>query len=187
MHSPPAQPRTCRHRAGRRWGRRTAQGQALGLRQGPGLAAAAADHILRRHRPGQNPPGHPADGGGVKQIPGEKPAGGCWGRGGSLGQQAAPAGIPCAKLHVVAHQHNGRTGLPQVPEQGGQNFFAPPVQALGGLVQQQDLGPGQQHLSQGGPLLLPAGQVVGMPVQQVPHPAELGHLLHLGRIPTNLG
>ena len=93
-------------------------------------------------------------------------------------------GIAGAELHVVADHEDGHAPRRQRPEDGCQFLLELRVQPLGGLVQQQYLRVKEQHLTQRRPLLLTAGQVVGMPVQQLRQPAQrhrLGDALLLQR------
>ena len=66
------------------------------------------------------------------------------------------------------------------PQQGGQypgqRFLEGGVQALGGLVQEEDLWLQQEHLGQGGALLFPSGEVVGVAVQEGFQAAQAEHL-----------
>ena len=75
-------------------------------------------------------------------------------------------GVPGAELNVVADHEDGSP----LPEQVFQNLPQAPlkagVQTLGGLVQEENVGLEQQKLRQSQPLLLPAGEVVGVAVQQ---------------------
>ena len=87
-------------------------------------------------------------------------------------------GVPGAELHVVADHQQGHPLPQQSPQNQGEGLLELRVQALGGLVQQQDLRLQQQHLGQGRPLLLAAGQVVGVPVQQVLQAAQGRHPGH---------
>ena len=87
-------------------------------------------------------------------------------------------GVAGAEFHIVADHDHGDASRRQGAEDGGQLLLELGVQALGGLVQQQDLRVKEQHLTQGGTLLLAAGQVVGMAVQQRRQAAERHRLLH---------
>ena len=84
-------------------------------------------------------------------------------------------GVSGAELYVVAHHQQGDA----LREQGTENFreqlLELRVKALGGLIQQQDLRLQKQHLGQGGPLLLAAGQIIGVAVQQRVQTAQLHH------------
>ena len=87
-------------------------------------------------------------------------------------------GIAGAELHVVADHQQRHPAGQQRPQNQGEGLLELRIQALGGLVQQQDLRLQQQHLGQGRPLLLAAGQVVGVPVQQVLQAAQSHHPGH---------
>ena len=64
----------------------------------------------------------------------------------------------------------------QLSEDVGEQLLEIVVQALGGLVQQEDIRVLEQNLGQGGALLLTAGEVVRMPVQ---HPLQTAQGRHL--------
>ena len=66
-------------------------------------------------------------------------------------------------------------------QQSGKFLLEGQVHALGRLVQEKDLGLGQQHLGQGGPLLLPSGQIVGVAAQQPLQMAQGDDLLQTVR------
>ena len=87
-------------------------------------------------------------------------------------------GIPGAEGHVVADHHHCRAGGGQRGKNSGKGLLEGGVQALGRLVQQQDIRLVQQHLTQGGPLLLAAGEVIGMTVQQLGQAAKGRHLFY---------
>ena len=87
-------------------------------------------------------------------------------------------GVPGAERYVVADHHHRHTGGGQGVQYGGEALLELRVQPLGRLVQQQDVRLVQQHLAESRPLLLAAGQVVGVPVQQLRQPAQAHRLLH---------
>ena len=87
-------------------------------------------------------------------------------------------GISGAELHIVAdHQQRHAPGQ-QRAEDLRKHLLEFRVQTLGGLVQQQDLRLQQQHLGQRRTLLLAAGQIVGMAVQQRFQTAQAHHPGH---------
>ena len=74
--------------------------------------------------------------------------------------------VPGTELHIVAH-HQQRHAL---PKQRAENFrellLKFRVEALGRLVQQENFRLQKQHLGQRGPLLLAAGEIIGVAIQQ---------------------
>lgn len=86
--------------------------------------------------------------------------------------------VPGTKLHIVAH-HQQRHAL---PKQRAENFrellLKFRVEALGRLVQQQNFRLQKQHLGQRGPLLLAAGEIIGVAIQQRVQTAQLHHPGH---------
>ena len=78
---------------------------------------------------------------------------------------------------MADHQH-GHAARRQRRQNGGKALLEGGVQPLGRLVQQQDIRPVQQHLGQRRPLLLAAGQVVGVVIQQLRQAAQRHRLLH---------
>ena len=83
-------------------------------------------------------------------------------------------GVAGAELHVVADHDHGDAARRQRAKDGGELLLEFGVQPLGGLVQQQYLRVKEQNFTQRGALLLPAGQVVGVAIQQLRQAAE-GH------------
>ena len=91
-------------------------------------------------------------------------------------------GVPGTELNVVAHHEDGHAPAEQRLEDLGEHLLELRVQALGGLVHQQDLRVQQQHLCQRRPLLLAAGQVVGVAVQQLLQAAQPRRPCRPGRL-----
>ena len=85
-------------------------------------------------------------------------------------------GAAGAELHVVTDHDHRDAARCQGAEDGGQLLLELGVKALGRLVQQQYPGVKEQDLTQCGALLLSAGEVVGVAVQQGRQAAE-GHRL----------
>ena len=64
----------------------------------------------------------------------------------------------------------------------GEALLERAVQTLGWLVQQENLRFPEKHFGQSGPLLLPTGQVIRMPVQQPGEVAEPENPFHAGPV-----
>ena len=89
-------------------------------------------------------------------------------------------GIPGAELNIVADHQNGYAAPQQHVQNPGESLLELRIQPLGRLVHQQDLRVEQEHLGQRRALLLAAGQVVGMPVEQLAQPAQCHDMGYLG-------
>ena len=147
------------------------------------------DHVLRRDRVPKHMAAHAVGGGGIEAVGAEEPAGRVRGQHLAVKEHAHLVGIPCAELHIVGHHDDGDALAFQLRQNGSKNFLKEAVDALGRLVQQKQLWLGQQHLRQRRPLLLAAGQVVGMAFQQRRNLADfrrfpdillvLGHFLQI--------
>ena len=86
--------------------------------------------------------------------------------------------VPGAEFHVVAHHQQGDALCQQGAENFCEQLLELRVKALGRLIQQQNFRLQKQHLGQRGPLLLAAGEVVGMAIQQRVQTAQLHHPGH---------
>ena len=71
------------------------------------------------------------------------------------------------RLHRVGDHQNGLPGAVQLPEQLQQGVGGPGVQCAGGLVRQDQLGVCDEGTGHGRPLLLTAGDLVGIFRQNV--------------------
>ena len=87
-------------------------------------------------------------------------------------------GVCGAEGHIVTDQQNRDALGGQTAEDPGKGDLELRVKALGGLIQQQNIGAGEQHLGQGGALLFAAGDVVGVPVQKGGQAAQSGDALY---------
>ena len=88
-------------------------------------------------------------------------------------------GILRTEGHIMTDHQNRHTLRCQSFQYPGEGYLKLRIKALGGLVQQQNVGICQQNLCQGGALLFTAGNIVGMPVQKFPEMAELNSPCHL--------
>ena len=79
----------------------------------------------------------------------------------------------------MAHQYDGNALALQGLQDLREHLLEVRVHALGRFIQEQDIRFQQQNLRQRCPLLLPAGQIVRMTVQQRLQPAQLHHPGHL--------
>ena len=86
-----------------------------------------------------------------------------------------PAG---AELHVVAHHQNRHAAREERLHDGGKRLLELRVEPLCRLVHEQDVRLQQQHLRQCRALLLAAGEVIRVPVEQLRQAAKRHDLLH---------
>ena len=103
---------------------------------------------------------------GIEAVVAEEPAGGIRGQDLSVKEHTHHIRVLGAKLHIVGNHHNGDTLCLQLAEDGSQFFFEKAVNTLGRFVQKQQLWVCQQHLSKRRPLLLAAGEIIGVTIQQ---------------------
>ena len=82
-------------------------------------------------------------------------------------------------LHGVGHHQDGLAALVDLAEQLQQIVGGPGVQGAGGLIRQDDLGVGDERPGCRGPLLLSAGDLVGVLAQDVGNPQLLRQRLQL--------
>lgn len=148
------------------------------VRGGGERATAGCDDVLRGDGLRQDGAGHAVGRGGVEVIAGEERPGRVLCHAGAVEKQRAAVGVLGAELDVVAHHQHRHAPAQQLPEHLGQGLLEFRVQTLGRLVQQQNVRVLQQQLRQRRPLLLPAGEVIGVAVQQRPQPAEGCHIGH---------
>lgn len=90
-------------------------------------------------------------------------------------QRVRPAG---AELHVVAHHQNRHAAREERLHDGSKGLLELRVEPLCRLVHEQDVRLQQQHLRQCRALLLAAGEVIRVPVEQLRQAAERHDLLH---------
>ena len=76
------------------------------------------------------------------------------------------------EFNVVAHHQNADALRGQAAQDQRKLLLEFSVQSLCRFVQQQNVRLQQQYLTQRGSLLLPAGEIVGMPVKEVLQPAQ---------------
>ena len=145
----------------------------LFLRRFP--AAAGGDDVLRRHGFGQPAARHAVRRRGVEAVEREKLPGRAVGGDGAVEKERAALRVGGAELHVVADQDDGHA------LRRADSAAAQPARALKAassparrLVEEQDIGPREQNLCQRRALLLAAGKVVGVTVQQRVQTAERG-------------
>ena len=81
-----------------------------------------------------------------------------------------------AKLNVVTDHDHGHSARSQPPQYLRKALPEPCVKPLGGLVQQQYIWLCEQHLCKRGPLLLAAGQIIRMPLEQAAQAADLRYM-----------
>ena len=120
-------------------------------------------------------PCHPVGRGGVKTLTGKERLGCVHGDDAAVEEQTATVCVLSAELHIMADHddtHAFFSKLFQNPCKGDLEII---VHTLGRLVQQEHFGILQQHFCQSSSLLLAAGQVIGMAIQQTFQPAESHH------------
>ena len=139
------------------------------------FATAGNDHILCRYRIGQQMPGHPVGGGGIEALSGKEGLGRIHGNDAAVKEQAAAVGIQGAEFHVMADHNDAYPLGSQFLQDLGKGDLEIIVYALGGLIQQENIRTLKQNLCQRSPLLLAAGEVIGMPVQQALQTAQSHH------------
>ena len=95
-------------------------------------------------------------------------------------------GIPGAELNVVADHQHCCAAAEQDLQDLREHLLEFRIQPFGGLVQEQNFRIQQQHLGQGGPLLLPTGELGREVLGPVCQPHIPQHLARVQWIPANL-
>ena len=136
------------------------------------LAAAGGNHVLRGNRTRQKPARHAACRGRVEAAGGEKLPRRAFGDNRAVKEHRAAAGVAGAELGVVADHNHTHAARAKAPDNPGEHALEFRVESLRRLVEQKHLGLAQQHLAQRCTLLLAAGKIVGMTLQQLRQLAE---------------
>ena len=120
-------------------------------------------------------PRHAVCRGGIKALAGKKRLRCIHRDDASVKEQPAAVCILGTEFHVVTDHDNAHAPIRQFFENLCKGDLKIIIHALGRLVQQQNLRVLQQNFRQSRPLLLSAGQIKGMPVEQALQSAEGNH------------
>ena len=139
---------------------RRGKGAGAGRSAAPAVRAVVGLRLPRPGAPGaEERIGHRA----VEQVAREELPGRFRAGGLAVEQHGGAVGHAGGERQVVGHEHDGGPGAGAGTHRIGQHALRGRVEALGGLVEQQQVGVGEQDLREGEQLLLAARQVVGMP------------------------
>ena len=139
-------------------------------------AAAGGNDVLRRHGFGQPAARHAVRRRGVEAVEREKLPGRAIRGDGAVEKERAALRVGGAKFDIVADQDDGHALREQALQKLSQLSLEGRVQSARWLVEEQDIGPRKQDLCQRRALLLAAGKVVGVTVQQRFQLAECGDI-----------
>ena len=108
---------------------------------------------------------------GIETVAGEELPGRALCNNASIEKQTALVGIFRTEGHIMAHHQNGGALGNQSAKNHRKGHFKFRIKALSGLVQQQNIRRCQKNFRQSCPLLLTAGNIIGMSVQKIPQTA----------------
>ncbi len=136
-------------------------------RRGLGFDPQSLQQIAVRHDPRQNPPAHPSGRGRIKVLFPEERPGRAFRQNDPVKDHPAPIRRFPAKVHIMGNDHYRGPLFFEGLQPPDQALFGHLIHPFGRLIQQKDVRIFQHHLRQSQPLLLSAGQVIGVDLQDL--------------------